>query len=182
MRTASHSFRLRVAVPGVVLRIVLLLLVTAASFALVPVTFWRVIAIVAVVVGIVLPGTLATWAAIPVFVIGLLLGEPDPGRTAIAVLVLPLVHTLGGLVLHIPPRSRVQLRVLALVLRRFLLVQLISQPLALVVGLLPRVSGVGFAWLAPVGGLLLVAVAIIALRAFREPPGGARDADVRGRS
>ncbi|UJP10790.1 hypothetical protein L2X99_03870 [Microbacterium sp. KUDC0406] len=164
----SHGFRVPASVPGLVIRLVLVALVIAVSFALIPVPMWRWIAIAAATASVIVPRTMVAWVAAASLPVGMLMTEPSAARTALAVLLVHAIHVLAAIGLTVPLRSRLALRALLPSARRFTVIQLIAQPLAFAGSLLvAQSSGVRIAWLAPLGAVLLLAGIVLALRALR---------------
>ncbi|WP_282848419.1 hypothetical protein [Microbacterium oxydans] len=64
----------------------------------------------------------------------------DPGRTALAVLLVHAIHVLASLSLALPISSRVALPVLGPSLARFLVIQLLARPAARRADVHPRES------------------------------------------
>lgn len=185
-------------VPGIAIRALLVGVVCVGVVMLIPFPLWQGIAVVTAVVAVVVPRTLSAWAAAACLAFGVIVTEPSPGRTALALLLVHAIHVLAALSLVVPTMSRLALRVLRPTLLRFGVVQLLSQPLVFAMWLLAP-SGVdrGTAWLAPVAAASLVVGVLLALRAAKradaEPartaPGGGDavvesgvGADVRGPS
>ncbi|MFB8190902.1 hypothetical protein ACFC14_16415 [Microbacterium sp. NPDC055988] len=176
------------------IRLLVVGVVWVGAVTLIPFPLWQGIAVVAAVVSAVIPPTLAAWAAAACLPFGVILTEPSPGRTALALLLVHAVHVLASISLVVPMRSRLALRVLRPTLLRFVVVQLLSQPLVFAMWLLaPRGVDDGTAWFAPIAAAVLVAGVLLALwaarRADAEPtrtdPEGAEPgvgADVRGPS
>ncbi|QYM63037.1 hypothetical protein [Microbacterium sp. Se5.02b] len=120
----------------------------------------------------------------------MILTEPAPGRTAIAVLLVHAVHILASLSLVVPMASRLALQGLRPTLMRFAVIQALSQPLVFAAWLLAP-SGVdrGIAWLAPAAAALLLCGVLLGLRAAKRADAGVEaesgspsGADVRGPS
>lgn len=159
-----HEMRVPGAVPGAVLRLGAAAVVLGGVLLLNPYPMWRAIATVAVVVAVLLPRSLASWAGIACLALGVILVEPSPGRTAIAVLLIHLAHVLSAWAWAVPWRSRIRLVVLIPGIRRLLVIQAIAQSVALLVVLaVPPLHGPGFAWLAPLGAAVLTAASALAL-------------------
>lgn len=178
MSRGIRSFRIRVAVPGATLRVVVVGIVWAGASVLVPFPLWQGVAVVAAVVGAAIPRSLAAWVAAACLPFGVLLTEPSPWRTVFAVLVVHAVHVLASLSLVVPARSRMALGVLVPSLHRLLVIQLLAQPVVLAVLLLvPGRSGPGDAWLAAGAAAVLVIGAAIAIRAARAADSAARRAE-----
>ena len=172
MTRGMRSFRVRAAVPGLVIRLLTVAIVWSGAVALNPYPLWQGIAVVASAIAVVLPRSLAAWSGAASIVFGVLLTDPAPERTALAVLLVHAIHVLGSLALTIPLASRVALAVLVPSVTRFLVVQLIAQPLVFGVWLLaPTDVDRGSAWLAPVAAVALLVGVLLAL-------GAARRADV----
>ena len=124
------------AFPSVVLRLALVVVVAVAAVVLIPVIGWQVLALAAVVVGVVFPPSFGGWIAIVCLAVGMLMSEPNIWRAMLAVLVVHLVHVLSSLILVTSWRGRVVAATLRPTLRRLLVVQLIAQPLTVLVMLL----------------------------------------------
>ncbi|WP_337005255.1 MULTISPECIES: hypothetical protein [unclassified Microbacterium] len=177
MTRGIRSFRVPGAVPGLVIRLLLVAIVWFGAVALNPFPLWQGIAVVASVIATVLPRSLAAWLGAACLVFGVLLTDPAPERTALAVLLVHAIHVLGALALTIPLASRVALAVLAPSATRFLVVQLIAQPLVFGVWLLaPADVDRGVAWLAPVAAVALLVGVLLALRAARKADDSRRTA------
>lgn len=168
MSVRTHTVRIGGSIPALVIRVLLVLVGGGAALLLNPYPLWQGIGIVAVVVGAVFPQTYIAWGSAASIALGILLAEPSPGRTAAALLGIHLVHVLGCLCATIPWRSRVAVRALRPTLRRFLLVEVIAQPIALLAAFLPALGTDGYAWLAPAGAAIVVALAILVLRSERD--------------
>jgi hypothetical protein len=198
MRRGLRSFRVRAAVPGVAVRLMVVVLVWGGAVVLVPFPLWQGVAVIAALLAVVLPRSLAAWVGAACLAFGVLLTEPDPGRTALAVLLVPAIHVLASLSLVIPISSHVGLAVLGPSLARFLVIQLLAQPVVFGVWLLaPSNIDHGIVWLAPLAAVGLAFGVLLALRAVRRsdalpqtgPSSGAeqgsdrpRGANVRGPS
>lgn len=156
----------------------MLALIVLGVTTLMPYPLWRGVAVVAAVVAVVVPRTMAAWLAAACLPFGILVTEPSPARTALALLLVHAIHVLGALSLAIPLTSRIALRALRPSVLRFAVVQLIAQPVVFGVWLLAQgASARQLSWLAPIAaGLLLVGVAV-ALRALKRS-----DAPTRERS
>jgi hypothetical protein len=184
MSTRTHRLRVPWGVPGILPRLVVIALVAVGVSVLVPFPLWRAVALAAALVAVVVPRTLAAWAAAACIPIGMLLTEPLPGRTALAMLLVHAIHLLASLSLTIPVSSRLSMRALLPALGRFAAVQLIAQPLAYGAQLLTdggRLQDAG--WLAPVAAGALLLGLVLALRALRRADAAAAepsDVDARG--
>lgn len=174
MTSHTHSFRVTAGVPGLALRVLLVLVGGAATFVLNPYPLWQWIGVAAVVVGAAFPHTFVAWASVACIALGILVSEPSPVRTAVAVLAIHLLHVLGCLCLTVPARARISLPALRPTLIRLRRVQVIAQPIALLAVILPDLGENGFAWLAPAGALILGALAVLLVR--RVTAGGQQDA------
>jgi len=193
MTARSQTLRVPAAVPGIVLRLLIVALVAVGVLLLMPYALWQGIAIAVAVAAVFVPASLAAWAAAACLPFGLLVTEPSATRTALAVLLVHAIHVVASLTLVIPARSRVSLLVLGPSALRFAVVQLIAQPVAFGVPLLVGASGWATAsWLAPAAAGSLTVGLAVALTALRradaesrslpspaEPLGGA---NVRGPS
>ncbi|WP_431806300.1 hypothetical protein [Microbacterium paraoxydans] len=172
-----RSFFVGAWVPGAAPRALVVALVLVGVLTLHPTPFWRGVAVVAALVGSVLPRSLGAWAGAACLPFGLLLSEPAPERTALAVLLVHAIHVLGSLSLTVPAVSRLTLASLWPTARRFLVVQLVAQPLSLGVWLLAP-TGVerGAAWLAPAAAVVLLAAVVGAWLALRRGRGAVTSA------
>ncbi|WP_309128612.1 hypothetical protein [Microbacterium sp.] len=129
---------------------------------------WVVVIAVVCATGALWAQTGGVWLAGAALVIVLLLHDPHPGRTAVALAVVHVLHVLAALAAVIPMRATVALRALAPTCIRFAWVQAIGQVIALAVGLMPQSPAAPIAVLAGAGAaLLLAAVAGRMLRAQR---------------
>lgn len=175
MTRAIRSFRVRGAIAGIVIRLALVAIVWFGVVALNPFPLWQGIALVAALTAVFVPRSLAAWVAAACLAFGVLLTDPAPERTALAVLLVHAVHVLAALALEIPPASRVAFAVLVPSAARFLVVQLIAQPLVLGVWLLaPADVDRGAAWLAPLAAVAVLLGVLLALRAARKADDTAR--------
>ncbi|KHK96884.1 hypothetical protein LK09_13625 [Microbacterium mangrovi] len=151
-------------VPGV-LPALLVVAVSCAAFALIPLVP-ALIAVALAVVGAVIPSSLAAWGAALMIGFGQLAHPPavDDWRSYAALAVVHLIHVLGGLAMVVDPRGTMQARVLRRPLLRWLWIQLPAQAVLAAVLLLPRVpvnDGGGFAVAA---ALCLCAAAVVVVR------------------
>lgn len=146
-------------VPLVALRVALVA-AACVAFAVAPLPY-ALIAVALALVGAVLPASLLGWAA--AFVIAMAqLAHPaavaDP-RGYIALIAVHLLHVLAGLILVLPARGRLQVRALAVPARRWLIIEVVAQPV-LALALWARAGHVGGAI---AGGAVAVAAALCAL-------------------
>jgi len=157
MTARSHVFRVRGGVPAVLLRVLLVAVTAAGVMSLVPVPLWRGVAIVAAVIGAVVPRSLAGWLGGGVVGLGMLFADPRPVQTAIAVLVVHAIHVLASLTWTVPALSWISVRALLPTVRRFVSIQLVAQALAFGIAMLVSpVTGAGIAWAALAGAVVLV--------------------------
>ncbi|HWS50255.1 MAG TPA: hypothetical protein VN241_04515 [Microbacterium sp.] len=178
MRRRIHTLRVRGGVFGIMPRLLLLALVVAGVITLMPYPLWQGIAVVAAVVAVIIPRSMAAWAAAACLPFGILVSEASPARTALALLLVHAIHVLGALSLAIPLTSRLALRALWPSAMRFVAVQLIAQPLVLGVWTVaPAPSGRPLSWLAPLAAAVLLLGVVVALRALKRS-----DAPTRERS
>lgn len=176
MSVRAHSLRVPAAVPGILPRLLVVAFVVVGVLVLMPFPLWQGIAIVASLAAVVLPVSMAAWGAAACLPFGVVLTEPSIAHTALAVLLVHAIHVSAGLSLVVPVRSRLSLRALGPTARRFIVIQLIAQPLALGVALLSgRGLPTGIGWVAPVAATLLVIGIAFALRGLRRT-----DADAVG--
>ncbi|PRB12228.1 hypothetical protein [Microbacterium sp. MYb62] len=175
MNRRIRSFRVGGAVPGITVRLLVVVVVWAGVVVLNPFPLWRVVAVIAALVAVFLPRSLAAWAGAGCLVFGVILTDPAPERTALAVLLVPAIHVLASLSLVIPISSRLALAALGPSLMRFLVIQLLAQPVVFAVWLLaPSSVDRGASWLAPLAAAALLLGVLLALRAARKsdrPPG-----------
>lgn len=181
MTRGLRSFRVRAAVPGITVRLLILAIVWGGAVVLVPFPLWQGVAVVAALVAVALPRSLAAWFGAACLVLGVLLTESDPGRTALAVLLVPAIHVLASVSLEIPISSRVALAVLWPSLARFLVVQLLAQPVVFGVWVLaPSNVDQGIAALAPLAAVALVLGVLLAVRAVRRSDAPRKVPEVQG--
>lgn len=140
-RQRNDWIRTGASTPSLLLRLGVVAVVAVGALLLVPVVGWQVIAVVTAALGVFLPQTFGGWLAIGCLAIGMLIGEPSIWRAMLAVLVVHICHVAFTLLLAIPIRSRIVLAALLPTLRRLLLVQLVVQPLTVLVMLLFRAVG-----------------------------------------
>jgi hypothetical protein len=163
------------AVPGGALRLVVLLIgLVCASTVVTGPPGWVVV--IGLLVGLCCaPGTVVAGALVIVFGL-LMVFDPTSGaawRTPLLVAAVPLMMQLAAVAGQASWAARIELRVLALTLRRYLVVQVFAQLLALAGGI---VAGLGYV-LPQV--MALAAVAVLALVAFWMPTlGPARRRDL----
>ncbi|WP_460795020.1 hypothetical protein [Microbacterium sp. GXF0217] len=155
------------AVPAVLIRITLVVVVAGGAWMLEPGIVWQSIALILVVAGAVLPQTGGAWFALIVVPFALITQPEDPARACLAVLIVHLGHVLATMSLSIPLRARVALRALRPTGVRFVWVQAIAQAVAVVAVLLPSAEGTGVAWLAPIGAVAVATAAVLLLRHVR---------------
>lgn len=166
MRGGLRSFRVRGTVPGVTVRLLIVAIVWGGAVVLVPFPLWQGVAVIAALTAVMVPRSLAAWIAAACLVFGVILSEPAPERTALAVLLVPAIHVLAALSLVIPMSSRLALTVLAPTLARFGVVQLLAQPVVFGIWLLlPMHVDRGAAWLAPPAAVVLLLGVLLAIRA-----------------
>lgn len=168
MTPRTHTLRVPGAVPGLALRLLIVALVMIGAALLVPYALWQWIAVISALAGVIIPRSMASWLAAGCLVFGVALAGPAPERTALAVLLVHLIHVLAGLTLVVPLRSRVALRMLRPTTARLLVVQLIAQPIALGVWLLsPAPGDHGPGWIAPLAAVAFLLGVLAAVRTLR---------------
>ncbi|WP_435745575.1 hypothetical protein [Microbacterium sp. PMB16] len=168
MNRPLRSFRVGGAVFGIAPRLLLVAVVWFGAVSLVPFPLWQGVAVIAALVALVIPRSMSAWLAAACLAFGVVLTEPSPQRTALAVLLVHAVHLLGSLSLVIPARSRLALGVLLPSLLRFAVVQLLAQPLVFAVWLLvPSRVDRGIGWIAPIAAAMLLLGAILAVWAAK---------------
>lgn len=143
-----------------------LIVAAAASFLLIPVPF-AVVTTGLAVVGALLPTSLLTWASLVVLALTHL-AEPLAldGRANAVVLIVHVMHVLGGLSMALPLVGQITLRALIAPARRWLAVQVPAQmllTLAIVAASAPR-SGVVPAGAVAIGSAIAVVVMVVLLR------------------
>lgn len=139
--------------------------VACLAFAVAPLPY-ALAAVVLAIVGAALPAGLLGWGAAVVIAMAQLLNPgalTDP-RPYLALLAVHLLHVLAGLILVLPARGRLQLRALAAPARRFVLIEVVAQPL-LALALWARAADVplGVGGDAVAIGAAVCAVAIVVL-------------------
>lgn len=127
------------AIAGPVLHALLPVTAAVAALLLVPVPVWQLAVVGTALLGTLFPQTLGGWLSIACLAVGMLLGTPSMWSAAAAVLLVHLMHVLSSLLPVVPWRGRVLVRALRPTLRRLLVVQLIAQPVTLIV-MLVRLS------------------------------------------
>jgi hypothetical protein len=181
MSRPIRSFHIGAAVPGAVIRLAVVAVATGGALLLIPFPLWQGIAVLAALVAVAIPRSLAAWVALACLPFGVILTEPDPGRTAWALLFVHALHVCASLSLVVPLTSRVALPVLIPTIGRFLTVQLLAQPVAFGVWLLAQRQLTGTtALLAPVAAAMLLAGVLLAVRAARRADGAAAGAEALG--
>ena len=168
MSTRTHRVRVRGAVPGVLVRMLVLALIVVGAVTLVPFPVWQVVAVAAGGVAAVFPRSLAAWAAAACLPFSLLLSAPSAGATAVTMLLVHAIHVVASWSLVVPVWSRTSLRAWGPSLGRFAVVQLIAQPVAYGAALLAEGSGISdLSWMAPLAAGALLLGILLALRAVR---------------
>lgn len=162
------------AIPGAVLRVIVVLICFSCGLLVVPGPPAWVVVIGLLIALFCVPGTLVAGAL--VMILGLFLafdGAPtDPWRTPLLVAALPLMLQLAAIAGQASIAARIELRVLTLPLRRYLTIQVFAQLLALTGAM---VAGLG--WVLP-QLMALTAAALLALVVFWVPTlGPARKRD-----
>jgi hypothetical protein len=133
LRRKNDRLRTAASMSGVVLRAVFIVFVAVVALLLVPVIGWQIAVVVAAVLGVVLPQSFGGWFSIAGVAVGMLMNDPSVWRAMVAVLAVHIIHVISSLLLVTPWRSRVVLAALWPSLRRVLLIQLVAQPLTLLV-------------------------------------------------
>jgi hypothetical protein len=170
-KQATHRLRLSAAAPAWALRLCACIVLACAVVAFVPDPAWWVAPLAAGAVWAVVPQSLAVWLALVAVPVGMLMAEPDPLRTAAAVLAVHAVHVLAALSSSVPAGARVALSALRPSGLRFLAVQAAAQPLGIAATLLPSsAGGVVVPWLAVAGTAAVLTVALL-LGALARPRG-----------
>ena len=152
---ADDRISLGPAIPGAVLHALLPVTAAIAAVCIVPILGWQVAIVAFAVLGMLVPQTLGGWLSIACIAVGMLLAEPDIGRTMIAVLLVHILHVLSSLLPIVPWRGGVALAALRPTLIRLVLIEAVAQPITLVVIL---VHGSGAT---AVGGAVLVGAAAV---------------------
>lgn len=134
------------AIPGWAFRVTALAATVLGVATVVPVIWWQAAAVVAAVCGAIWPRTMLAWVGAVVMPIGLSLQDLDPVRTAVAVLVVHLVHVCASWSMSVPARAAVAPAALAPSGRRFLAMQAIGQVLAFAMLAVPYARGAGLSW------------------------------------
>lgn len=172
MKRTAQSVRVPAAVPGIVLRLLVVVLVAAGAATAAPYPLWRYAALILAAVSVVVPRSMTAWLAAAVLPIGMLANEPSPGRTAAVLLLVHGIHVLASLSLTVPAHSRLAVRALLPTLMRFAVIQAVAQPIAF--GAVGLAGGTGWhaPWAAVAGAALLLAgaaVGVVALRRAASP-------------
>lgn len=176
MTRRSHSLHPGAAIPMIVVRVALLAVMVGGLFVLVAPPIWFWIGVAAAVAAVLDPRTCMAWGVIVIIALGLMLGATEAWRTALALVVVTAIHQLGTLTQLLPLTASVQVGAFVPIVRSFVLVQVVAQPLALVLLLgWTEQSPDGSAWAAPAAAaLLLLAVAgfaVLSRRPAGERPG-----------
>ena len=176
MRPRLHRVQVGPAVPVMGLRIAVMLALWAAALWMPagPILGWLCAA--AATAGAVLPRSLGTWIALGALIAGNLLAAADPVRTAVLILLITSAHAFGSLLLAAPGRARITLRALVPTIRRVLLIQVVTQPVALLIGIAPVVRTTGAVPLAAVVAVSASAALAALLHRLLRPSGS----NVRG--
>lgn len=164
LTSRNDRIRTGASIPSAVLRLGFVVFVGVAALTLIPVLGWQVAAVAAAVLGVILPQTFGGWIAIGCFAVGMLMNEPSIWRAMLAVLVVHVVHVVSSLLLVTPWRGRVVLAALRPTSRRLLLVQLVAQPLTLLVMRLFLSGDVTVEGAAIAGAVALAAITVLFLR------------------
>lgn len=185
MRRTQHV-QVPGSVPGPVPRLGAVLVIVGSVLLLNPYPLWWWVASAAALLSALVPRSMASWIGIACVPMGLILTTPTAGRAAMAVLLVHVAHVLAAWAWAVPWRSRIRVRVLLPSVRRLIVIQVMAQ--SVTVGVLlavPPLHGAGFAWLAPLGAAVLLAVSALVLRVSsfagrdHDP---AHEPDVGGRS
>ncbi|GAA1524387.1 hypothetical protein HD600_000039 [Microbacterium ginsengiterrae] len=162
-RRADDGIRTGPAIPGAVMHLLLPIVATLAAL-LLPVLGWQIAVIVAAVIGMLFPQTFAGWLAIACLAVGLLLVEPEPWQSMLAVLAVHLLHVLSCVLPAVPWRGPVVLAALRPTLRRFVVVQLVAQPMTFAALWLHALDTTAVPAAALVGAAALAVFAIFLVR------------------
>ena len=156
-------------VPGLTPRIAVAVIGVAGALLLLPAPFSYLAGLFAVL-DAVIPASLGAWVTAAFIAFGQLARTPDAAdwRPYAALAVVHLLHVLGALALVVEPFGRMQLRVFARPLRRWLLVQIPAQ--AVLVGAL-LIEAYGGLKVGPASGAFAIVaaagVAVIAVLIIR---------------
>lgn len=162
----NDSVSMGVSLPWLALRLALLGVVAIGAAVLSPLIGWLIAALVLGVIGAALPQSFGAWGAVICFLIGMMIAGPDLGRTMLAVLIVHAIHILTTVNLVVPIGARIAVSVLRPTARRFLIVQVIAQPLTLLVMLGTMTGAVEIPWAVVAGAVaLLVLVAVLIVSA-----------------
>lgn len=163
-----HTLRHGAWMPAWTLRLAVVLATTLASLVITDVVHWRVTILCLGLLGAILPSTYAFWGIPIVFAVAVLVEDPDPWRTSIAVLATHLVIALAPLCLALTPGVRVVPAALRPTAVRFLRLQVAAQGAAwLTLAITTVGAGRGGASFAIVGGASFVLLAILLLQRLR---------------
>lgn len=116
---------------------------------------------VCVIAAVALSWTPIGWAPLVPWAITVLTSEPHPARTALAILVTHLIVVVASLSAALPARTRITPRALWPTARRFLLLQVISQAVALAVAAVTGAVSIGIPGLAAVGAAAVVVLVVV---------------------
>lgn len=172
MMQRSHSLHPGAVIPMIVVRVALLAVMVGTLLVLVapPVWFW--IGVAAAVAAVLEPRTCMAWGVIVITALGLMLGATEPWRTALALAAVTAIHQLATLTQLLPVSGSIQVGAFGPILRSFLIVQAVAQPLGLVLLLgWTGQSPDGSAWAAPAAAVLLLGAVAGFVVLSRRPAG-----------
>ena len=175
-----HTVRIGWMIPAAVLRLGLALVGAATALWLTDVQLWKVLLVVAGLAAAAVPRTPAPWVLVLLISVALLVAPASVGSACLAVLAAHLAHVLGTLSYEIDVRSRIALRALGPTATRFVAVQLVAQPAAVVsVVLLKPTNGPGEGWFAVAAAVAIALLGAVLLRLLggRLPLGADPDQD-----
>ncbi|WP_194419871.1 hypothetical protein [Microbacterium abyssi] len=160
-----HNDRIRTgpAIPGPLLHALLPTTAALAALMLVPILGWQLAVVGTALLGTLFPQTLGGWLSIACLAVGMLLGTPTIWSASAAVLLVHLMQVLSSLLPVVPWRGRVLVRALGPTIRRLLGVQLIAQPITLIMMLVRESDGVAVHGAAIVGAAAVAGFACLFL-------------------
>ncbi|QMU98422.1 hypothetical protein FVO59_15470 [Microbacterium esteraromaticum] len=188
----DETLRIGLSAPGLLLRVLVVLVAVAAATLLGATPVWLAVVGVLAVFGAVTPVYAGAWMAAAVLVGLLIVPGPDGGRAALVVAAVHALHVLGALSLVVPATARVSLRALRPTAVRFAWMQAVGQVVVLAIGAIPSrgsfplavIAGAAAVFALTLGARLMLGPSRLAAfpRAARRSPSADAEPSVGGRS